>query len=78
MRERENNMKEKVALITGSRRGIGEAVAYRLAQSGFNIIINDKEDIDSINKVVKKVKKDYNVSKQCCNSIRYRNRRKIY
>lgn len=61
MRERENNMKEKVALITGSRRGIGEAVAYRLAQSGFNIIINDKEDIDSINKVVKKVKKDYNV-----------------
>lgn len=61
MRERENNMKEKVALITGSRRGIGEAVAYRLAQSGFNIIINDKEDMDSINKVVEKVKKDYNV-----------------
>lgn len=54
-------MKEKVALITGSRRGIGEAVAYRLAQSGFNIIINDKEDMDSINKVVEKVKKDYNV-----------------
>jgi len=31
----------KVALITGSARGIGKAIALELAQHGASIVIND-------------------------------------
>jgi NAD(P)-dependent dehydrogenase (short-subunit alcohol dehydrogenase family) len=44
-----------VALITGSARGIGAAIALELAQSGFNIVIDDiceeKQAIPIINKI---------------------------
>ena len=33
----------KVALVTGSRRGIGRATAFALAAAGFNVVINDLE-----------------------------------
>lgn len=34
-------LKEKVALVTGSARGIGRAIAVELAKSGANIAVND-------------------------------------
>lgn len=34
-------MKDRVALITGSARGIGRAIAVRLARDGFKVVVSD-------------------------------------
>jgi len=47
----------KVALVTGSGRGIGKAIALELAKKGFNVVINDLALDDEVQKTIDEIKK---------------------
>ncbi|MCF0040368.1 SDR family oxidoreductase [Dyadobacter fanqingshengii] len=51
-----NSLKNKVALITGSARGLGKAIAERYAALGANIVINYSRDKASADQVVSNIK----------------------
>jgi 3-oxoacyl-[acyl-carrier protein] reductase len=48
-------LKDKVAIVTGSGRGIGEGVVLRFAEEGAKLVINDVNEADA-NAVVDKIK----------------------
>ena len=48
-------LKDKVAIITGAARGIGEATAIRFAQEGAKVVVSNT-GLDSLNEVVEKIK----------------------
>jgi len=48
---------ERVALVTGGTRGIGEAIARRLAGDGFSVAISGRTE-DSVRKTVERFRKD--------------------
>lgn len=47
----------KTALVTGSSRGIGEAVAIRLAEEGANVVVNYHSHTEAASHVVDAIKK---------------------
>lgn len=51
-----NRLENKVALITGSARGLGKAIAERYASLGANIIINYSKDKSSADEVLSNIK----------------------
>lgn len=52
------NLKEKVAIVTGSASGIGKAVAEKFAQYGANVVIADL-NLDNANQVAEEIKANY-------------------
>lgn len=53
----------KVAIITGGSRGIGEAMALKLGEEGFNVVINYRSDSSKelSEKLAEKIKSTYKV-----------------
>jgi len=51
------DLTDKVAIVTGSARGIGREIALKLAEVGANVVVNDIEAAaESLESVVKKIK----------------------
>jgi 3-oxoacyl-[acyl-carrier protein] reductase len=48
-------IKEKVALITGSSRGVGRAVAHRFAEEGAKVVVNYTSNEKAANEVVEAI-----------------------
>lgn len=55
------NLKDKVALVTGSSRGIGKSIVIELASRGCNVVINYINNEIEANEVKKYIDKNYDV-----------------
>ena len=49
-------MSEKLALVTGGSRGIGKACALKLAQAGYDVVINYAGNAEAAAKTVEEIK----------------------
>ncbi len=55
--ERTGSSGERVALVTGGGRGIGAAIAARLAADNFQVVVNYRSDEGAASEVVKRIEK---------------------
>jgi 3-oxoacyl-[acyl-carrier protein] reductase len=51
------NLKDKVALVTGSARGIGRSIALRYASKGAHVVVNYSKDKESGEATVREIEK---------------------
>ena len=52
----EENVMQKVAIITGASRGIGRTVAKRLAEDGFSVVVNYLSNAGEAEEAVAEIK----------------------
>ena len=50
------NTSTRVAIVTGSGRGIGRVIALKLAESGVRVVLNDVGDVKPVEAVAKEIK----------------------
>ena len=55
----------KVVLVTGASRGIGEATAKVFANHGYNVVINYLNSIDKAKELATKIEEEYQVKTLC-------------
>ncbi|MGH4122801.1 MAG: 3-oxoacyl-[acyl-carrier-protein] reductase [Clostridium sp.] len=48
-------LKGKTAVVTGASRGIGRAIALKLAKLGANIVVNYRNSVEAVQEVVKEI-----------------------
>ena len=53
-----NDISEKVAVVTGSSKGIGKAIAVEFAKEGYKIVLNARDEKELSN-AVNDVKKQF-------------------
>lgn len=47
---------KKAAVVTGGAKGIGRAIALKLAEDGFNIVVNYRSSLNSVEKVIDEIR----------------------
>src|SRR5665647_3932202 len=55
VKERKFMLKGKTAVVTGASRGIGRAIAIKLAKLGANVVVNYRKSEDAVQGVVKEI-----------------------
>lgn len=63
-----NKLNGKVALVTGSGRGIGQAIALKLASEGARLVINDLDN-DPAQETVEQIRKMGGEAVACCGNV---------